>query len=388
METARGASSPWIFFAPALILGCLSGCAGAPGTETGDVVGVEPAGATVGTRIYGGEVDDDPVSNSAVVALRVEKGTSTQLCTGALVAPNVVLTARHCVSLGVASQVLCDEQGRSRNGAHVTGDVRPSNVAVSLGPEVDFSTAPAARGKAVFRPEGDILCDTDIALVVLDRPLKNIQPLKIRVANRVVTGESIRSVGFGLNDINAALGTRLKKDAVEVLAVGPVGRKAETGRPSVGRHEFEVGKSICQGDSGGPAISEETGAIVGVVSRGGDCAIDEGHIYTSTAPFHQLFDAAFATAGASLLEEQDLGERTDVASASGSGEGDPAAARATEQSLASDTPADTSSGCSASPDRPNRTGDALVSAALAVLVLVGLGRTRSKSPAVVRIRKR
>ena len=78
----------------------------------------------------------------------------------------------------------------------------------------------------------------------------------------------------------------------------------------LGPHEFEVGRSICEGDSGGPAISERTGAVIGVVSRGGNCNEDFGHIYTTTAGFSALFEEAFTLAGAQPVRE--AGDRDDV----------------------------------------------------------------------------
>jgi len=114
----------------------------------------------------------------------------------------------------------------------------------------------------------------------------------------------VRSVGYGQNDSALPIGTRFHKAGVEVLAQGKAVSPSKT---PLGSHEFEVGKSICQGDSGGPAISEQTGAVLGVVSRGGNCDEDFGHIYTTTAGFESLFSQAFALAGASpVLEAGDV----------------------------------------------------------------------------------
>jgi secreted trypsin-like serine protease len=60
--------------------------------------------------------------------------------------------------------------------------------------------------------------------------------------------------------------------------------------------------SICHGDSGGPAISQSTGAVIGVVSRGGDCGEDFGHVYTSTSGFADLVDKAIHLAGAQAAQ--------------------------------------------------------------------------------------
>jgi hypothetical protein len=74
-----------------------------------------------------------------------------------------------------------------------------------------------------------------------------------------------------------------------------------------------VGESICEGDSGGPAIDEETRAVVGLVSRGGNntppdandpaktCEDSTGHkaqnVYTRPDGFRDFLLSAFAQAG-------------------------------------------------------------------------------------------
>ena len=74
--------------------------------------------------------------------------------------------------------------------------------------------------------------------------------------------------------------------------------------------EFMVGESICEGDSGGPALDTDTGAIIGVVSRGGNgqvsqtnpsagcVGVDTINLYTETTPFKDLIMQAFQSAGA------------------------------------------------------------------------------------------
>lgn len=273
------------------------GCAGADGGPTDDdAVNVAPEQNELRPFIYGGTKDDDEEALSGVVALRVGTGNTFELCSGSLIAPNVVLTARHCVTQNVTSSVSCDQNGRSANGKHVAADEDPTIIGVYTGPRPNFAHKPEARAKAIVGPKGDFLCDSDIALVVLEHGIDSVTPLSVRLQGPAREGELVRSVGYGQNDQDEPIGTRFRRDDVRVLAQG---RTVSASRTPLGTHEFEVGQSICQGDSGGPAISQETHAVIGVVSRGGTCDEDHGHIYTTTAGFDDLFDEAFAIAGAS-----------------------------------------------------------------------------------------
>jgi hypothetical protein len=297
-EMRKIAGIPWIARASgwalaALVAGCATGCT-ADGSD-------EPDSETNEGNIFGGMLDDDGAAKAGVVALRVGNGPTFELCSGALIAPNVVLTARHCVSKNVTDAISCDENGLSMSSAvHVAGNEDPASIAIYLGASPSFSKTPVAVVQAVIAPEGDILCDSDIALVVLDRRLQNIEPFAVRFGAPARVGETIRAVGYGKNDASTPMGTRFRKENVPVLAVGSGITPSKT---RLGPREFEVGRSICEGDSGGPAISELTGAVIGVVSRGGPCGDNFGHVYTTTAGFDSLFDRAFAAAGGAPLIE-------------------------------------------------------------------------------------
>jgi V8-like Glu-specific endopeptidase len=315
--------------------------------------------------IFGG-ARDDAAQRSSVVALKVARGNAFELCSGTLVAKNVVLTARHCVAKSVTTSVSCDEDGKSTNGNHVDGNQAPSSVAVYVGASPKFSQKADAAGRSIVSPKGDQLCDTDIALVVLDKAIEDVSPLAVRLAESVNVGETIRSIGYGQNDKKIPIGTRFQKEGVSVLAMG---RGISESKTALGRHEFEVGRSICQGDSGGPAISEGTGAVIGVVSRGGECDADFGHIYTTTAGWSELFDEAFAIAGgAPVLESGTPTVASDLPPA-----GDTARAAATEPRADGGCSAAGAAGTAARAPGESRA----LGLALAVLGLViGRGRRR------------
>ncbi len=346
------------------------------------------ATGSVESALYGGVLDDDASSNNAVVALRIGNGSPFELCSGVLIAPNVVMTARHCISHNITDDIDCDENGISKNGNQVGDDVSPKTVHVMLGATPDFNAAPAANGKLIFRPTGQTICNTDLAMVVLDKAITSVVPMKIRLEEGVTAGESIRAVGYGQNDKNVRLGTRFRKDGIKVMASGSTPRNGSTGRPAIAGSEFEVGKSICQGDSGGPAISEVTGAVVGIVSRGVDCSLDFGHIYTRTAGFKTLFDRTFAEAGGAPVEEV---APEGAPSASGSGGSATRSASETTSAPAVTNLSATSNdkGCSQSGASPQGSAGFAFGAALVALVGLAVRRHRTAPQmALVRAKRR
>lgn len=289
---ARAAST----FAFAALASAPVGCSAPPEPSPAVDVG------RLSQAIFAGTVDDDDDANAGVVSIKIGGGAKFELCSGSLLAPNVVLTARHCVSASVASTVTCNELGRSGNGDHVAEDLPLSRIHIYGGPSPAYGGAAKAEVAAIVHPDGAVLCNADIALLVLDRDITDIAPLAVRLGHAARHDESVRAVGYGQNDRAVPVGTRLRKDAVRVLAVG---QGVSASRTPLGTREFEVGLSICLGDSGGPALSEATGAVLGVVSRGGDCHDDFGHIYTSASGFPELFERAFALAGRAPVVEQD-----------------------------------------------------------------------------------
>ena len=266
--------------------------------------GPADAGEATGTSteaIYGGTVDD---SDGSVVALRIGEGATARICTGSLVAVNLVLTAHHCVADRTAAPITCDVDGQATQGAQLAANVAPSAVHVYLGSQPSTSGPAVATGRTIFAPSGapgSSLCNADVAFVVLDRSVPSITPMTMRLSGAARAGEDVFVVGYGKNDRGLAMGTRQRSDAMPVLAHGRGVSKAGT---PLGSAEMELGKSNCDGDSGGPVVARATGAILGVASRNYDCASASGHVYVEPSGYRDLVNKAFAYAGAAPMEER------------------------------------------------------------------------------------
>lgn len=215
----------------------------------------------------------DGTRHRSVVALIARDGAVGHLCTAAVVAPDVVLTARHCVAELLSSGIACPARE-----PQVGASLRPGALAVH--PAADARTgAPAAFGRAIHTPSTDALCDADLALVTLDRPL-TLPPMRVARGKRPRVGDRIVAVGYGQIGDRGGQGLRRFRSDVPILSVSPA--------------EMVVDESTCSGDSGGPAIDEGTGEILGVLSRGSSSCVGVGarNVYTRITPFLELIDRA------------------------------------------------------------------------------------------------
>lgn len=206
-------------------------------------------------------------------------------CTATLIAPNLLLTARHCISSGNHENIEC---GRAALGPPVSGQ----SVAVTNAAILDSGSI-FHRGADVRVPaEGDDTCGFDVALVILEDviPQAEAVPAVPRIDRNVTQGEPYVAVGYGEDETGMQTPGRMLRDGLTVAC--DVGRCANFG---VTATEFLGEAGVCSGDSGGPALDVD-GKVVGVVSRGADPC--ETPVYGSVASWADWITATALDAAA------------------------------------------------------------------------------------------
>jgi len=255
-----------------LLLAALCGCSG--NGAFGEPDDVERG------AIVGGATDSN---DKPILGIYINQEA---LCSGTLIAPNLVLTARHCVApmAGGGESVNCATDSFGKTYA-------ASGFLFTWSTDIRDTPSNAWIGATEVRTTTDTtFCGNDAALLILDTniPASTAPTIAPRVDSMPMTPEAFKAIGYGLNSPNDAQGTSAGvRRSLGGLEVGCVG--AECDSEGLGTRitaaEWAANAPVCSGDSGGPAL-DASGKVIGIASRSDEtCALG---LYSAVAAFKDL----------------------------------------------------------------------------------------------------
>jgi secreted trypsin-like serine protease len=194
-----------------------------------------------------GKATRDP-NGTRTAVVRVESSTG-ELCSGALIAADLVLTAAHCVTeLANYRVVGVDRRFRPRQ-------VRA--IAAAIHPEFIPGTTPRSQP------------GVDLAILKLERPFgSDFTPLDPHSASTVSTGDTVRLAGFGIIAEGQKRTARTLRET-SLVSLGPLQVMNRVLVVADGERLAETtGAGACRGDSGGPILAQTRRGyqLLGIVS--------------------------------------------------------------------------------------------------------------------------
>lgn len=248
---------------------------------------------TTTAAIQGGNAD---AADTFVVSVL---DSSNDTCTGTLIAPNLVLTARHCISKDSGTSFVdcaADE---------FTETKAASLYRVSTDEEPSFSASPYHVTK-ILVPKDAKFCGNDIALLLLDKLVPKTEATPATPAldpNNASYGTTFTAIGYGTTEPGGNDdGARRRRNGIPILCQPNDGSDCDPADYEMTPAEIAAGNGLCEGDSGSGAFVTSTMTsgspkVVGVLSRASDDGTDcTDAIYTRTDAFSQLIIEAAALA--------------------------------------------------------------------------------------------
>ena len=266
---------------------------------------VEPRSFESTSRpIANGSKDD---SHTAAVAFLVRKQAGQYaLCSGTIVAPNLVLTAQHCVTRNKSAHIQC---GQTEYGpVHDPSDFRFVSPDANLRTQSDkWVSSPdfSSEVEHVLVPLGqNEPCGDDIAALILAKkvPKSVTDPASLRLNNPASKGERFVAVGHGRDgEDQKTAGYRRKREKrkVKFRCTKKFCRPSVDGRKiPMGHGEFAASTALCYGDSGGGGYDDKE-RLFAIGTRTGSNKGKCGHsLYTGLYDWRQWIAAAGGQAAA------------------------------------------------------------------------------------------
>ncbi|MBF9232056.1 S1 family peptidase [Microvirga alba] len=196
--------------------------------------------------LLGSESRDPQGLRRSVVSV---ENSSGELCSGAMIAPDLVLTAAHCMTEKASYRVMAVNQSFKRQTLKV--------VATTIHPAFVPGTTPRTQP------------GVDLAILKLERPLgSDFAPFDPRLAGKVDKEDKVTLAGFGV------LAEKLKQTArvlrqTDLISVGSVELANRVLIAADGDKLADTtGAGACRGDSGGPILTGAQGnyQLFGIVS--------------------------------------------------------------------------------------------------------------------------
>jgi hypothetical protein len=215
----------------------------------------------------------------ALLAQQAFSDGTWEECTGTLISPTVFLTAAHC------------DEGVSR--VAVTFDTSYS------APKGTTYWGTWHADPAYSQAQGD---PNDIAVVVLDKPVKGIQPALLPKAGSLdglAGSQQFTSVGYGAQSVSSGPGGHTFNYAdVRFVAVGALNSESQTWL-RVSQNASTGNGGTCYGDSGGPnflgAGATETRIVAGTTITGDMYCRSTNVDYRLDTPSARAFLGQFVT---------------------------------------------------------------------------------------------
>lgn len=223
------------------------------------------------SAIQGGALDNNP-DHSFAVGIASRQGS---MCSGTLIAPNLVLTARHCVVPPSGDEgVTCADK--------FPKNVAAANLAVITEANL-FRARNYIQAKEIITPAATGFCGNDIALIILSENIpesvaKPVTPVvRFSMADSDLLSGEVTAIGFGITSPSADdSGYRRIKENIPLLCVpGSKSKdcKGENAYLVDSDNEFVTAGYVCSGDSGSGAFDQrsyEAGHpyVLGTLSRG------------------------------------------------------------------------------------------------------------------------
>jgi V8-like Glu-specific endopeptidase len=212
--------------------------------------------------ITGGSLDGS--AHPAVGLLLADSGNGLQAdCSGSLVSPTVFVTAAHC-----------------------TADLASARVRVTFDPTYVAGSSSVLAGTARTDPQWGLVKNDshDVAIVVLDSPVRGVTPLALPKANTLeapgVSSQTFTNVGYGYSD--------------RTFVFDGYRRWSTSSFTNVNSTELRLADKpggVCFGDSGGPRLLGNV--VVAVTSAGNKNCTGQSTSYRLDTPAARAFLSLF-----------------------------------------------------------------------------------------------